>query len=158
MRFLMRAVVAALVSTLLLLASAMAQPRPDFSGDWKMNAAKSNFGGGPSPTSMTRKITHVEPKITIVEAQSGGVAGEQNLNRTFTTDGKDITISSGGVDLRSSAAWEGSAMVVTTNVDVASVVYSDRMTLSDDRRELRSEVTLSSPQGQIQVTIVFDRQ
>jgi hypothetical protein len=157
MRYLKYASLAAVVLSVLV-TPARAQSKPDFSGDWKMNVAKSNFAGAPSPSSMTRKISHVEPKITILEEQSGGLGGDQKLDRAFTLDGKDITVAVNGADLRTSAAWQGNAIVVTTNVDVASVIYTDRMTLSEDRRELHSNVTIAAPQGQIEVTIVFDRQ
>jgi hypothetical protein len=56
----------ALLACLLFASSAAAAEQPNFSGDWKMNAAKSTFGPLP-PTSMSRKITHVEPSLTIVE-------------------------------------------------------------------------------------------
>jgi len=44
---------------------ALAVDKPNFSGDWKMNAAKSNFGAIPAPATYTRKVTHAEPSITI---------------------------------------------------------------------------------------------
>src|ERR1022692_2319471 len=44
--------------------------KPNFSGDWKLNLAKSSFGEMPAPTSMTLKITHEEPKLTTATKQS----------------------------------------------------------------------------------------
>jgi hypothetical protein len=38
-----------------------AQAKTDFSGTWKLNAGKSDFGPMPPPDSMTEKITHADP-------------------------------------------------------------------------------------------------
>ena len=64
-----------LVSKLLILAAlsgaAFAADKPDFSGDWKINFNRSNFGQIPAPANYTRKITHAEPSLTIEETQTG---------------------------------------------------------------------------------------
>jgi hypothetical protein len=44
----------------LALAALPALAKPNFSGDWKLNASKSTFGQMPAPDSMTYKITHTE--------------------------------------------------------------------------------------------------
>ncbi len=58
-----------LMSTLFVIAAAagmaLAADKPDFSGDWKMDADKSVFGPMPPPTSMTRKIDHKDPEISV---------------------------------------------------------------------------------------------
>ena len=38
-----------------------AQAKSDFSGTWKINAGKTDFGPMPPPDSMTEKITHADP-------------------------------------------------------------------------------------------------
>ena len=55
---------------------AVAADKPNFSGDWAMNLEKSNFGPLPMPTSVTMKITHAEPSITIVTDAKGGLGGD----------------------------------------------------------------------------------
>ena len=76
-----------LAGLLVLAASASAQTKPNFSGDWKMNAAKSNFGQMPAPSSLTEKITHTDPSLKVQTAQSGDF-GDFNSDFSFTTDGK----------------------------------------------------------------------
>ena len=49
-----------------------AAAKPNFSGDWQLNLAKSNYGSMPSPTSLLRKITHADPSLEIVDDQNGG--------------------------------------------------------------------------------------
>src|SRR6185436_18842785 len=48
------------------------QTKPDFSGVWTLVADKSDFGEMPAPATMTRTITHKDPALTIVVAQTGG--------------------------------------------------------------------------------------
>jgi hypothetical protein len=130
--------------------------RPDFSGDWKMNAAKSTFGSMPAPSTMTRKVTHAEPSLLIVEEQTGGM-GSGNI-RKYTTDGKETSFQSDGADVATSAVWDGDAIVVASNVAIAGLQFVDRMTLSDGGKTLTSAVHISTPQGDLDITIVFDRQ
>jgi hypothetical protein len=134
-----------------------AQSKPNFSGDWKMNIVKSDFGAAPAPDSMTRKIVHAEPALTIDEDQASPL-GPQRTTRTYVTDGTESTFNVGGADVRTSAKWDGDVLVAVTTVDVAGLVYNDRMTLSADGKTLTSLVTLTTPQGPIDITVVFEKQ
>jgi hypothetical protein len=49
-----------------------AQAKSDFSGTWKANATKSDFGPMPPPDSMTEKIVHEDPSFKVNIAQTGG--------------------------------------------------------------------------------------
>jgi hypothetical protein len=136
---------------------AAAQQKPNFSGDWKINQVKSNFGGVPAPDTFTRKIVHAEPSIAIDEEQATPI-GLQQTSRKMTTDGKESTFNASGADVKASAKWDGNTLVVVSNVEVASIVYNDRMSLSPDGKTLTSTVRLDTPQGSIDVVVVFDKQ
>ena len=136
---------------------ATAQQKPNFSGDWKINQTKSNFGGVPAPDTFTRKIVHAEPSIAIDEEQATPI-GLQQSQRKMTTDGKDSFFSVSGADVKANAKWDGSTLVVVTNVEVASIVYNDRMSLSPDGKTLTSTVRLDTPQGSVDVVVVFEKQ
>ena len=73
----------------LALAALPALAKPNFTGDWKLNASKSTFGQMPAPDSMTYKVKHDDPKLTADTKQSGQFEMEQHLN--YTTDGKEST-------------------------------------------------------------------
>jgi len=47
-----------------------AQAKPNFSGTWKLNAGKSNFGPMPAPETRTDKITHQDPDLKYSFTQS----------------------------------------------------------------------------------------
>jgi hypothetical protein len=152
-----RTVAATLITLAITAYDAPAQSRPDFSGSWKMNAARSDFGLVPPAVSIERKITHAEPSLTIVEGQDTG-SGVQMVTRTYTTDGKKSTFMSQGAELIGTAVWEGNELVVTSEVAEAMLKYVDRMSLSTDGRTLTSVVKLATPQGDIDMKVVFEKQ
>ena len=134
-----------------------AQSKPNFTGDWKMNIVTSDFGAAPAPDSMTRKIVHAEPALTIDEEQATPI-GPQRTTRKYVTDGTESTFQASGADVRTSAKWDGNVLVAVTTVDVVGLIYNDRMTLSADGKTLTSVVRLQTPQGPLDLTVVFDKQ
>jgi len=134
-----------------------AADQPNFSGEWKMNPAKSNYAGFPAPASMVRKIELAEPSLVIVETQSGG-ASDGTTTRKYTTDGKPSTFEINGTPIGGSATWDGTALIVNTNVESVGLTFKDRMSLSADGKVLTSVVQIGSQQGPAELTIVFDRQ
>ena len=144
------------VLTVLLLPGVQPTSKPDFTGEWTMNAANSNFAGLPGPTSITRSIKHTEPALTIVETQSGGVQ-DGTVTRKYMTDGTPTTFDAAGFTLGGSAKWDASTLIVISKVDAVGVTYTDKMTLSADGKTLTSVVHLASPQGEIEMTIVFEK-
>jgi len=151
----MKTIIGALLAFVML--GGAAAEKPNFSGEWKMNAARSNFGGLPAPTSMVRKITHAEPSLTIAEEQQSDL-GVQNTTRKYTTDGRPSSFEANGAEVKGSAVWEGDDIVVTSSVDGIGLKFVDRMTVSDGGRTLTSAVHISSAQGEIDITVVFDKQ
>ena len=105
----------------------------------------------------TRKITHAEPSLTIVEDQTSDM-GVQNTTRKYTTDGKEMTFESQGAQVTSSAVWDGSVLVVVSNVAEIGVQFTDRMTLSEDGKTLTARSASTSAQGDLDLKVVFDRQ
>lgn len=149
-----------LLGTLLaVMLAAAGQPaaKPNFSGDWKIVAAKSSFGSMPPPTVYTRKITHAEPAITIVEQQQSAM-GEQSTTRKYSTDGKETTFEVAGMPVRSSVTWSGNALVFESTVDSAGININDTMSLSPDGKTLTSLVHVATAQGDIDITAVFEKQ
>src|SRR5258708_4876677 len=88
-----------------------AADKPDFSGKWKMEAAKSDFGPVPGPDSQTNVIEHKDPKLKIATTAKGGPRGDRSSEATYTTDGKESTNSQGGQELKPVASWDGSNLV-----------------------------------------------
>jgi hypothetical protein len=79
---------------------AIAADKPDFSGTWKMDPDKSTFGPLPPPTSITSKIDHKDPDITVATTQvgpdqgsldAGGAQVKFIAKYTLSEDGKTLT-------------------------------------------------------------------
>jgi hypothetical protein len=139
---------------------ALAADKPNFSGDWKMNAAKSNFGPIPAPATFTRKVTHAEPSITIEDTQTGGAQGDQHDTRTYTTDGKEVSYQANGADVKAALTWDGDALLVNSKASVqgTDIIIKDKITLGDDGRTMTDTVHIGSPQGDLDLSIVFEKQ
>lgn len=147
-----------LLAVLLAFVVTTGQPaKPDFSGDWRINAAKSNFGPLPAPSAMNRSISHKEPALTIVEEQQSAM-GDQKTTRKYVTDGSEIAFEVQGMSVPSTASWQEHALVFVSRVDAAGLTITDRMTLSADGKTLTSLVHITSAQGDADITIVFDKQ
>jgi hypothetical protein len=136
---------------------AAASDKPNFSGEWTMNAAKSNFGQLPAPAKFVRKIQHTDASLTIIEEQSAG-GRDSTTTRKITTDGKSVTLELNGAPALCSSVWDGADLVATTALDTVGLKFTDRMSLSADGKVLTSKVQIASPQGDAELTIVFDRQ
>ena len=138
---------------------AMAADKPNFSGIWKMNVAKSNFGANAPLTSYTRQVTHAEPSLTIEDDQKGGYVGAAHFIVKYTTDGKAVNYDLNGIDMNATATWEGDA-IVTTSRDTAGfgLATKGKMTLSDGGKTLTLVFSAQTPQGALDVVFVFDKQ
>jgi hypothetical protein len=82
--------------------------------------------------------------------------GTQNITRKYTTDGKETTFESQGAHVASSAVWDGSVLVVVSNVSEIGVQFTDRMALSEDGKSLISSAHHLSA-GDLDMKVVFDR-
>jgi hypothetical protein len=139
---------------------ALAADKPNFSGDWKMNAAKSNFGPIPAPATYTRKVTHMEPSITIENTQTGTALGDQHDTRTYTTDGKEVSYQANGADVKAAITWDGNALLINSKASIQGmdIIIKDTITLADDGKTMTDAVHVASPQGDIDLALVFDKQ
>jgi hypothetical protein len=133
--------------------------KPDFTGAWKLNLAKSILGPIPAPASVTRKINHAEPSLAISEEQKGGT-GDQSYTRTYTTDGKEISYLENSANVKASATWDGDAIVIRSIADAGGTTlqFTQRMTLSNGEKTLTDVIQVVGPQGSFTITYVFDKQ
>ena len=153
-----------LISTLFVIAAAagmaMAADKPDFSGNWKMDVDKSVFPPPmPAPTTMTRKIDHKDPDLSVIEARTGP-QGDMNTTVKYSTDGKETTNSLMGNDVKSKAVWEGKTLVITSaaNFGGTDIKLTDKWTLAEDGKTLTDVLGISAPQGDFEMTFVLVKQ
>src|SRR5882724_6524519 len=122
-------------------ALAAAADKPNFSGSWKLDAAKSDFGPTPPPDKMDLKVDHSDPKLKVTQAQSGA-QGEDTSEMSFTTDGKEVTNTMRGMDIKGTANWEGDAIVVNNKLDLGGteIKLKQTYTLSEDKKVLTNNM------------------
>ncbi len=149
-----------LAGLLLLAASASAQTKPNFSGDWKLNAGKSNFGQMPAPSSLTEKITHTDPSLKVQTAQSGDF-GDLNSDFSFTTDGKECQNAMGDMfKMTSTVKWDGDILMFDSKMDFQGTAMTgvDKWSLSPDGKTITVQRHFNGPMGEGDAVIVLDKQ
>lgn len=141
------------------LVSVFAQGKTDFSGTWKLNVAKSDFGVLPGPTSRTDVITHKDPSLSdSVTAESA--QGKQEYTVNYTTDGKEVVNTIGPREIKSTLKWAGSNLVISSKFvyndsDVTSEVT---WALSPDGKTLTINAHFNSPMGEADQKFVYEKQ
>ena len=150
-----------ILTTLAILAPAAlpALAKPNFTGDWKLNASKSTFGEMPAPDSMTYKITHTDTKLVNATKQSSQMVTSSNPD--LTTDGKDSTNEGfQGSTMKSMANWDGDTLVIATKGTFGDneITMTQKWSLSTDGKTLTVAQSVKSPQGEFEVKYVLDKQ
>jgi hypothetical protein len=134
--------------------AATAGTKPDFSGQWVVNARESDFGLIPPPQCRGLKLSHREPELISEET---GPAGEPcGLMIRYTTDGTPVTYTADNARRRARLTWRGAALVIDRTSD-DGVEMQIEATLSADGKKLTREFSVDSPQGSTTWTYVYDR-
>ena len=104
-----------------------AQTKPNFTGTWELNVAKSDLGGAPI-TKLTVQIDHNDP---VFKYTAKGTADGQDFEETetLTTDGKASADSHGN---QVAAHWEGTTLAGVVIATDGTPLYESKMTLSAD--------------------------
>ena len=108
--------------------------RPDFSGLWELDAARSDFGPVPGPSQSTQIIEHEEPVLRLT-ADSVGFMGNDHIEFEFRTDGSETIQTIEGRPRRTHSHWEDGVLVTTWEIDNPGqprFEMVDRRSLSED--------------------------
>lgn len=138
---------------------ASAQAKPNFSGSWKLNASKSDFGAIPAPDSRTDKITHEEPNLADTMSTSGQM-GDVTADLKYSTDGKETTNSIRGNEIKSTAKWEGDELVISSKGSIQGndLTLTDHWSLSEDGKTLTISRHINSPMGETDQKVILEKQ
>jgi hypothetical protein len=120
----------------------IAQQKPDFSGEWKLNRQASSLSPVVAPVAQSGflRIEHREPKFT---AQQTIVLDGKPFESKFEllTDGREVaTTDDRGRRTVSTLRWDANALVATWRIQgtSAEVTISFRYELEDGGRRLRA--------------------
>ena len=146
-------------SAVVLFAGALVAAQPNFSGEWKMNVAKSDFGPVPAPEVFTRTIKHADPSIEYSTRQKGE-QGDVTTEIKYTTDGKPCVNKINGSDAKGTAKWDGDKLVVESVRDFQGMQLTSKetWTLSDGGKTLTINNHISVPQGEFDMKLVLEKQ
>jgi hypothetical protein len=135
--------------------------RPDFSGEWKLNTEKSEFGPAPAPSSRTDKIVHRDPSMKITRTQTlNGNQGTSEL--TCTTDGKDCDVAISGAAVKFSATFQWVDNVLTfdakSTYNGGPLTIHEKWALSPDGKTITIQRHLTVSIGEVDQTLVLEKQ
>jgi hypothetical protein len=154
----------------ILIAPAAAPARPDFSGRWELDAAKSE--GLPPDMKQSMLVKQAGERIE-VETKISGPQGDRTVSDTYAVDGKPVEFNPamlvGGGKAKTgtrSASWsaDGSGMDVTEEAQVENSEGTDTIKgkrtwrLSEDGKALTIEIDLTGQKGAIKSKRVYRKQ
>lgn len=111
-----RAAFFTVVLALAVTAFVFAQAKPDFSGTWTLDPAKSEMGGGPGgggrgPGGPAGPMT---VKQTATDLSREMSRGGQTMTMTYKLDGTESTNTMGPMTSKSTASWNADKLVIKT--------------------------------------------
>jgi hypothetical protein len=157
-----RVLLTAMVAAVIIPFAARAQSKPDFSGTWTLDTAKSDpapqgrGGGGMGAGSVTIKQTGTELAVT-----SEGRQGPQTM--TYKLDGSESSnevMGRGGAQtVKSKAKWDGATLVIDTTRDFQgmSITTHEVRRLDNGGKEMIVETTAQTPQGEQKRKVVYTK-
>lgn len=153
-----RVVTVAFVGLLLCCLTVVAADKPDFSGNWKLNVEKSDFGPMPKPEKADYTIVHKDPEMNVKSVAVGSM-GEMTNEVKILTDGTEFTNTVRGQEVKGTAKWDGKTLVVTQKLEIqgTAITFVQKWTLSDDGKSIVQEVNISTPQGEVAQKAVLDK-
>jgi len=155
-----RVLLTAMVAAMVIPFPVRAQGKPDFTGTWTMDAAKSDpppqgrGGGGMGGGTLTIKQTGTELTVT-----SEGRQGPQTM--TYKLDGSpssnEVMGRGGAQTVKSTAKWEGASLLIesTREFNGMTVTTKEVRTLSADGKVMTIESTSQTPQGEVKRKVVY---
>jgi len=153
-----RTAILALAAAIVIPFSARAQSKPDFSGTWTMDAAKSDpapqgrgGGGGGSQT--------IKQTATELSVQTEGRQGPQTM--VYKLDGSASTnkvMGRGGEqEVKSTAKWDGSSLVIETTRDFNGTSITTKEMRKMDGASMVVETSVNTPQGEQKRKVVYNK-
>jgi hypothetical protein len=147
-----------LIQILFLLSAALiagAQSSTNVSGTWKMNAEKSKFERG-GPSAITIKFDQQEKTLNETLTLTNE-RGEQTHNFTYTLDGKESAQQLEGMNIKTTARWEGESLHLEFKNN-EGFSFLRKISLSADKKSMTMDVKQTNPGGSVNDVVILDRQ
>lgn len=151
---------AVLAVCLALATASWGQDRPNFSGTWKLDTENSDFGAMSKPDSGTYVLHHGGANLVIDLSQDGKKAHVEII-----TDGEErVTDSNPDTETWTRAYWAGPVLVFESRQkarpahESSGIRWTSRWSLSDDRKRLAIQKHFTTPDGEFDQKLIYDRQ
>jgi hypothetical protein len=131
----------------------------DFSGTWKANVSKSNFGSLGEPKEFVRTIKEDGLHLIIaVKSSQNGV--EETGELRFEINGEDSESMIGETKVTGKARELGQHILVLTdrNWDGMGTEILELWTLLDEGKTLRIDASVITSMGDEEICVIFDKQ
>lgn len=141
------------------IAAQHAERKPNFSGTWRMDAEKSDFGKFPAPTTILRTIAQKDPDL-VVDTTQRAANGEQTAHVVYRTDGAETKNQLNTGEGVSHAFWDGNDLVIRTtmtNSKGVDVLMEERWSLSSDGQTLTTLSHIETSKGGADLKLVCHR-
>lgn len=140
-------------------ALSFAKDRPNFTGSWKLDPAKSDFGRLPPPTKYELKVDHQEPNLRFITTRSGQ-NGESTNDAKYVTNGSPATNQTRMGEVKGTASWKGDTLLIENKLTFQGneIQQQDTWTLSEDGKTLQINSHLASPQGALDFRLSLNKQ
>jgi hypothetical protein len=137
-------------------ARAAAQSKPDFTGSWKWNQAKSQVGQGFHPITSIKFEQKGETFAEELSVEAPG--GAKTVSLKYALDGKETPGKVLGKSMTLTAKRDGDALLISWRDVVEDYTVTRRLTLSADGKTLEMTIREISPERQREDRVVLDRQ
>lgn len=141
------------------LASA-ADDKPNFTGKWVLDTAKSDFGPAPAPAAQSQEIDHKDPKLKVKTVSKNQQGTENTAETTRTTDGAENTNTMGQAEVKSKTVWDGKKLVTTSKRQIQGmdIDIKDIQELAEDGKSFTITRELKTPQGDFTQKLHFNKE
>jgi len=136
-----------------------AQDKPNFSGTWKLNVAKSDFGPMPGPDKMERTIVHNDPEIKVHTVQAGP-QGDSTMDNVYKTDGSETVNKMRGQEIKIVGKWNAGKVGLKYKFETQGmeIGINEAWSLAAGGQQMTVVMDIATPQGEFARTMLFDKQ
>ena len=136
--------------------------KPNLSGTWTLDAAKSDFGQYPPPEFIILVIEHNEPVVKITTTTKSGTGestGEQNLTTNGTQTVNKMQVMGAQQEVLVVGKWDGETLGTSWSLSARGVTlsFSDSWSLADGGKVLTMIRVAKTPQGDFTVKTVYNK-
>ncbi len=143
------------------IASASGAPSTDFTGDWKINVEKSDFGMLFAPKTAAVKITQEGATIKLAESETNAQDETNRVESTLTTDGTQCagTLIATHYPVTGVMAWSNGSLTFDGGGSSGGVNFKvhEDWALSADKGTITITRHFSSARGSTDQTLVLEK-